>query len=736
MQQSKIFLKIFTNEFHQPRSKAIVFPMEQIMRYSIGICLILLSCVRYGESKATLCISETYAGQCEDDDQACAQSCSEENLKGGKCDAFRSTSVCCCEGCSRATTVATRKAVSRPVASTANPFLAAVLQRSAAQRKPIFLLNEISPENCAATKTDYCAIYNEKEYSDHCSPNRHLFIYCSAGAGEFEAGYFLQKVLNFNKCQRIVIQRDDFLPFPSLRVLWYGGGSTIASIEENAFDSLLYLRHITFEQGFDTFSELASGLRNHLKLLHCTPEYKWLRDWLQQRPYLLSPKKAWELYDMGGMGNGEQLKGTIFIPVDCATSNLIADDKRRTIFFAHGNVAVSCDSCFNQHTYKDNCLKPMLENLPYGREANLAILYQDKAPCHAAGTVQSLRKERVNKHGLISSFDRLAKILQDEWEAISQQVIQDSINSWMSWVCKVEKAREGATCCSDESPDVKVKTLTCSLTGMAPLFTTMKIGGLQLSHRIIMAPLTRCRGLIVSEATNINRQSVGHFCAPGIWTPEQVDAWKGIVSAIHAKGGFIFLQLWHVGRGSHSAYQPDGRPPVGPSPIAIKGETSLPDGTKAPFEVPRELTVKDIAALLEDYRKATKNAFLAGFDGVEVHGANGYLIDQFLHDGSNQRTDKYGGSIENRARFLFEVVEAVQKVWIDAAGAGTSKAAYVGLRLSPFGKYQDMSDRREAELYGYVIPNLNRFNLAYLHVVEPCVSAGPNAIAVVDTLGK
>ncbi|OQV23387.1 12-oxophytodienoate reductase 1 [Hypsibius exemplaris] len=318
---------------------------------------------------------------------------------------------------------------------------------------------------------------------------------------------------------------------------------------------------------------------------------------------------------------------------------------------------------------------------------------------------------------------------------------------------------EGATRCSDQSSDVKVKTVTCSLTGMAPLFTPIKIGGLQLSHRIIMAPLTRCRaspnnvpntklsgeyyaqrttkgGLIVSEATNINPQSVGHFCAPGIWTPEQVDAWKGIVSAIHAKGGFIFLQLWHVGRGSHSAYQPDGRPPVGPSPIAIKGQTSLPDGTEAPFEVPRELTVEEIAALLDDYRKATNNAFLAGFDGVEVHGANGYLIDQFLHDGSNQRTDKYGGSIENRARLLFEVVEAVQKVWIDAAGAGTPKAANVALRLSPFGKYQDMSDTHEAELYGYVIPNLNRFNLAYLHVVEPRVSAGPDAIAVVNNLGK
>ncbi|OWA54298.1 12-oxophytodienoate reductase 1 [Hypsibius exemplaris] len=322
---------------------------------------------------------------------------------------------------------------------------------------------------------------------------------------------------------------------------------------------------------------------------------------------------------------------------------------------------------------------------------------------------------------------------------------------------------EGATCCSDNSADTKVKTLTCSLTGMAPLFTPIKIGSLQLTHRIIMAPLTRCRaspegvpntelagtyytqrttkgGLIISEATNISRQATGHFCAPGIYTPAQVEAWKSITSAIQKKGGFIFLQLWHVGRGSHSKYQPDGRPPVGPSPIAIKEETSLPDGSLAPFEVPRELTLEEITAIVEDYRKATKNAFLAGFDGVEVHGANGYLIDQFLHDGSNQRKDKYGGSYENRARFLLEVVEAVQQTWIEAAGAGSPKAANVGLRLAPFGKYQDMSDSHEAELYGYVIPNLNRFNLAYLHVVEPRVigstAAGPEAVEVVHSLGK
>ncbi|OQV25686.1 12-oxophytodienoate reductase 1 [Hypsibius exemplaris] len=285
---------------------------------------------------------------------------------------------------------------------------------------------------------------------------------------------------------------------------------------------------------------------------------------------------------------------------------------------------------------------------------------------------------------------------------------------------------------------------------MSALFTPLKIGNLNLSHRIVLAPLTRMRaspapdervpnvelaseyysqratkgGLLIAEATSISQQALGYPRTPGIWTDKQTAAWKEIVRPVKQKGAFFFLQLWHVGRVSHSSYQPDGQAPVAPSAVAIPDElTPLADGSRVPFEVPRALRAEEIPAIVEDYRKAAKNAFLAGFDGVEVHAANGYLIDQFLHDGSNKRTDNYGGSIENRSRFLFEVLEGVQAAWAEAVGPSSPLARNVGIRLGPFGTFNNMSDSNETELFRYVFTKLNATSKpAYIHIIEPRVT--------------
>jgi N-ethylmaleimide reductase len=225
------------------------------------------------------------------------------------------------------------------------------------------------------------------------------------------------------------------------------------------------------------------------------------------------------------------------------------------------------------------------------------------------------------------------------------------------------------------------------------------LGELELSNRIFMAPLTRNRalkgnvpgqinatyyaqrasaGLIISEAAQISPQGLGYPATPGIHSPEQVAGWKIVTEAVHQQGGRIFLQLWHVGRISHPDLQPDGVLPVAPSAIAPKGEAATYEGMK-PYVTPRALETTEMRGIVEQYRKATENALEAGFDGVEIHGANGYLLDQFLRDSTNQRTDEYGGSIENRARLLMEVTEAVVAV----AGAGR-----VGVRLSPSGTFK------------------------------------------------
>jgi N-ethylmaleimide reductase len=269
------------------------------------------------------------------------------------------------------------------------------------------------------------------------------------------------------------------------------------------------------------------------------------------------------------------------------------------------------------------------------------------------------------------------------------------------------------------------------------LLSPIQLGPYTLPNRIVMAPLTRNRatdnlpqpihatyyaqrasaGLIISEATQVCPEGVGYPATPGIHSPEQVLAWRPVTDAVHEAGGRIFLQLWHVGRISHPDLQPGGQLPVAPSAIAPQGEAATYTGMQ-PFVTPRALDLDEIPGVVEQYRQGAKNALEAGFDGVEVHGANGYLLDQFLRDGSNQRTDAYGGSIENRARLLIEVLEAVIGVW------GSDR---VGVRLSPSGSFNDMSDSDPAALSRYLAEALTPLNLAYLHLIEPRADENPDS---------
>lgn len=267
-----------------------------------------------------------------------------------------------------------------------------------------------------------------------------------------------------------------------------------------------------------------------------------------------------------------------------------------------------------------------------------------------------------------------------------------------------------------------------------PLLSPVKLGRYELPNRLVMAPLTRNRagegyvpgdlnvtyyvqrasaGLIITEASQISPQGMGYPATPGIYSPEQVEGWQKITEAVHAKGGRIFLQLWHVGRISHPSLQPEGALPVAPSAIAPAGMASTYTGEQ-PFVTPRALETDEIPGIVEDYRRAAANALEAGFDGVEIHAANGYLLDQFLQDNTNHRTDQYGGAIENRTRFLLEVVTAVTDVW------GSDR---VGVRLAPSGTFNDMGDSNRKALFTYVVQQLERFNLAYLHFVEPRADA-------------
>jgi N-ethylmaleimide reductase len=252
---------------------------------------------------------------------------------------------------------------------------------------------------------------------------------------------------------------------------------------------------------------------------------------------------------------------------------------------------------------------------------------------------------------------------------------------------------------------------------------------LSLSNRIAMAPMTRARagesripndlmaeyyaqrasvGLLITEATTISEQGNGWVGSPGIYSDAMQDGWVKTVQAVHAQGGKIFLQLWHCGRASHSSFH-HGKPAVAPSPIKIEGEGVHTPIGKVPYEVPRPLETSEVQATVEDYRIAAQRAKAAGFDGVEIHGANGYLIDTFLQSKTNVRTDKYGGSIENRFRFLSEIVQAVASVW---------PSSRVGVRISPNGVFNDMGSQDYREQFLFVASQLDRYGLSYLHVMD------------------
>ena len=275
------------------------------------------------------------------------------------------------------------------------------------------------------------------------------------------------------------------------------------------------------------------------------------------------------------------------------------------------------------------------------------------------------------------------------------------------------------------------------------LFSPVKIGAYQLTHRLVMAPLTRMRaekpslaprplnaeyyaqratpgGLIVAEASPVTATGFGNPGVPGIYTEQQIAGWHKVVDAVHAKGGVIFLQLWHVWRVSHSSFQPGGALPVAPSAVPISSEfkAMTADGKVVDYETPRALETSEIPAMVDAYREGAKNALKAGFDGVEIHGANGYLIEQFLQSRSNLRTDQYGGSIENRVRFLMEVTQAAIEVW---------GADRVGVRLSPYGIANGSGEADPMPLYSHAIKSLDKLGLAYLHFIEPRSSGAGRA---------
>jgi len=265
---------------------------------------------------------------------------------------------------------------------------------------------------------------------------------------------------------------------------------------------------------------------------------------------------------------------------------------------------------------------------------------------------------------------------------------------------------------------------------MSDLFQPFQLGPITLANRVVMAPLTRSRaeagnvpgpltveyytqrasmGLIIAEATQVSATAQGYPNTPGLHTAEQVAGWRKVTDAVHAKGGKIYVQLWHVGRMSHTAYQPNGQAPVAPSAIAPKAKTFVPGQGMVDCSTPRALETAEIPGVVNDFRTAARNAIEAGFDGVEIHGAHGYLLDAFLRDGSNKRTDQYGGSIENRARLLLEVMAAV------TAEIGADR---VGIRLSPVSPVNDSSESNPQPLFEHVVRELEKLHPVYIHVVE------------------
>ncbi|CCE01739.1 alkene reductase [Bradyrhizobium sp. STM 3809] len=274
------------------------------------------------------------------------------------------------------------------------------------------------------------------------------------------------------------------------------------------------------------------------------------------------------------------------------------------------------------------------------------------------------------------------------------------------------------------------------------LFEPTKLGPITLANRVVMAPLTRNRaveglapgpltatyyaqrasaGLLISEASQVSQQGQGYQDTPGIYSKAQIAGWRKVTDAVHAKGGRIFIQLWHVGRISHVSLQPGGGAPVAPSAIAAKTKTFV-GGAFTDVSTPRALELAEIPGIVEAFKQAALNAIEAGFDGVEIHGANGYLLDQFAKDGANKRTDAYGGSIENRARLMIEVAKAV---------SGAVGADKTGIRLSPVTPANDITDSNPQALFDYIVDQLNALKLVYIHVIEGA-TGGPRDVAPFD----
>jgi len=274
------------------------------------------------------------------------------------------------------------------------------------------------------------------------------------------------------------------------------------------------------------------------------------------------------------------------------------------------------------------------------------------------------------------------------------------------------------------------------------LFEPYTLGPITLSNRIVMAPLTRNRavaglvpsplavdyygqrasaGLLITEASQISQQGQGYQDTPGIYSKEQVAGWRKVTDRVHERGGRIFIQLWHVGRISHTSLQPNGGAPVAPSAIPAKGKTFV-NNSFADVSAPRALTLEEIPGIIEGFKRAAANAIEAGFDGVEIHGANGYLLDQFAKDGANKRTDAYGGSIENRAKLMLEVSRAV---------VAAASAERTGIRISPVTPANDISDSNPQPLFDYIVDHLNALKLVYIHVIEGA-TGGPRDIAPFD----
>jgi N-ethylmaleimide reductase len=274
------------------------------------------------------------------------------------------------------------------------------------------------------------------------------------------------------------------------------------------------------------------------------------------------------------------------------------------------------------------------------------------------------------------------------------------------------------------------------------LLEPFRLGPITLPNRLVMAPLTRNRaveglvpgplavdyyaqrasaGLLITEASQVSQQGQGYQDTPGIYSKEQVAGWRKITDRVHARGGRIFIQLWHVGRVSHTSLQPSGGKPVAPSAIRAKGKTFV-GGAFTDISEPRALELAEIPGIIDSFKRAAANAVAAGFDGVELHGANGYLLDQFAKDGTNKRTDAYGGSIENRARLMLEVAKAV------AAEAGAERT---GIRISPVTPANDISDSNPQPLFDHIVDRLNALKLVYIHVIEGA-TGGPRDVAPFD----